>query len=175
MTRQAQARLASAFRLVDPTAPQHGVDGPNQLPGRQYQRPPMLVARRLMNLLVVVGTELRTTEPNRVGSLDIVVAQVSVPGFGKRALLSLELPRLMAPGKATELRQRFLTLESAAVPDLGDDACGEDRTQTRDGGERLGRSEGRVGARCPNPSLPLPARERLRIQWCCPWCLLGSR
>jgi hypothetical protein len=53
--------------------------------------------RHLMKLLVVVGTELRTREPNRVGRLHHVVAQVSVPSFGKRALLSLKLPRLMAP------------------------------------------------------------------------------
>src|SRR5215210_3880366 len=146
MTREALARLASAWRLVDPTAPQHGVDEPHQLPGRQHERPPMLVARRLMKLLVVVGTELRTREPNRVGSLDHVVAQVSVPSFGQRTLLSLELTRLMAPpGEPRELRQRFLAFESAHVPDLGDDAGGEDRTQTRDGGERLGRGSGKLG------------------------------
>src|SRR5215210_4607917 len=97
MSREALARPASAWRLVDPTAPQHGVDEPHQLPGRQHERPTMLVARRLMKLLVVVGTELLTRKPNRVGSLDHVVAQVSVAGLGQRALLSLELTRLMAP------------------------------------------------------------------------------
>lgn len=137
---------ASAGRLVDTPAPQHGVDEPHQLPGRQNERAAMLVARRLAKLLVVVGTELRTREPNRVGGLDHMVAQIGVAGLAQRTLLSFELPRLVAPpGQSTELRQRFLALESAHVPDLGDDAGREDRTQTWDGGERLRRCRPKLG------------------------------
>src|SRR5215207_9800560 len=98
MTRQTLARAASGRRLVDSPAAQHGVDEPYQLPGREYERPPMPVAGRLSKLLLVVGTELlRTRESHRVGRLDHVVAQVSVAGLGERPTLSLELPRLMAP------------------------------------------------------------------------------
>ena len=64
--------LASGRRPVYPSAPQHGVDEPHQLPGREYECAAMLVARRLAELLSVVGTELRTREPHRVGRHRIV-------------------------------------------------------------------------------------------------------
>src|SRR5215213_7425629 len=106
----------------------------------------MLVARRLFELLVVVGTELWTRGSHGVGSLDHIVAQVGVAGLSDRPLLSLELPGLMAPpGQPTELRQRLLALEAPDVPDLRDDAGGEDRTEAGDGGERLGGDRGKLG------------------------------
>src|SRR5215211_7129142 len=125
-----QRDSASARRLVDPPAPQHGVNESHQLSGREHEGAPMLVARRLFELLVVVGTELWTRGSHGVGSLDHIVAQVGVAGLSERPLLSLELPGLMAPpGEAAELRQRLLALEAPDVPDLRDDAGGEDRAE----------------------------------------------
>src|SRR5215210_2303144 len=146
MTHEALARSASARRLVDPPAPQHGVDEPHQLSGRKHERPAMLVARRLAELLLVVGTELLRREPHRVCRLDHVVAQIDVAGLGERAILPLELPGLVAPpGEAAKLSQRLLALEAPYVADLGDDAGAKDRAEAGDGRERLGRSRLKLG------------------------------
>ena len=87
--------LRSALRLVDPAAPQHGVDQPHQLASREHQRPAMMVPGRLGELLGVVGTELRAVVPHRVGRLDEVVAQVFVAGLGERSVVALELAGLV--------------------------------------------------------------------------------
>src|SRR5215213_5572143 len=138
--------LASGRRPVNPSAPHHGGDEPHQLPGREYECAAMLVARRLAELLLVVGTELRATHPHRVGGLHHVVAQVGVAGLGERPLLPLELSGLMPPpGEAAELGQRLLALETPYVSDLGDYACAENRTEAGDSRERLGRCCGKLG------------------------------
>src|SRR5215210_7831547 len=85
-----QRDSASARRLVDTPAPQHGVNESHQLSGREHEGAPMLVARRLFELLVVVGTELWTRGSHGVGSLDHIVAQrIGVAGLSERPLLSL--------------------------------------------------------------------------------------
>lgn len=182
MTRQTLAGAASGHRLVDAPASQHGVDEPNQLPGRQYQRPPVLVAGCLGELLSVVGTELRAVHPHRVGGLNHVVTEVGVATLGERPLFSLELSGLVAPpGEPAELRQGLLALEAPYVADLGDDAGGEDRAEAGDGGKRLGRSRlklGGYGLLAMGFSWPLSVltvvREELRMRLTGSTMLLGS-
>ncbi len=126
MTRKGlRSGSAGARRLVDPSAPQHGVDEPDQLSGGQDERSPMLVADGLAELLLVVGTELlRTLQSYRVGRLDEVVAQVLIAGLGQRPLLPLELPGLVAPpgespanlAKDSSLSKRLTSPTSAMIP-----------------------------------------------------------
>src|SRR6266540_1067613 len=132
--------LPGARGPVDLAAPQQGVDQPHQLPGGEHEGPAVLMPGDLAELAVVVGTELRTLQPDRVGPLDQVVPQVDVPALGEGTVLAFELPGLEpTPGEAGELRHLFLCVEPADVTELGDDAGGEHRAEPGDGVHGLGR------------------------------------
>jgi hypothetical protein len=73
MARRTLASSASTRWLVDSPVPQHRVDEPYQLASHKHECPPMLVAGRLAELLLVVGTELRARTPYRVGGLHYAV------------------------------------------------------------------------------------------------------
>src|SRR6266496_6282811 len=126
LAREGLRTLPGARGPVDLTAPQQGVDQPHQLPGGEHEGPAVLVPGDLAELAVVVGTELRAPQPDRIRSLNQVVPQVDVPALGEGAVLAFELPGLEpTPGEAGELRHLFLCLEPADVAELRDDARGE--------------------------------------------------
>ena len=85
----------------------------------------MLMLGNLVVFALVIGLVLLVVHPQRVSSLDQVIAQVAVATFSQAAFFGIKISRLVAgPGKACILSQGSLVFKAFDVADFGNDTGG---------------------------------------------------